>query len=319
MHERSSLHVYIVAHQSEHEGGLPLNTFSKNVPPGRRSGNPKYPIRLYVQLLRLWWRQTEVSETACGPTIAGRLRGTALQVALALSRDRLDLTTGTRRIFTGDDLLTEPAHPEWTDTLTGEVHPAEYAGDGCAICDSKYHWENECPMNQQCGMELSDPSGEHWQEWADDDWYEDWDEDPDYSDYFGKGKKGKYKGFRRKGKGKGFKGFKGKRKFGHGKGHKGKNKFGGYASSTSIFDEVDHSVFMTSQSSASASSPMPPDPWSAYLSTQAEGVSTSAVAKGVSTSARFQEGVKPSWPNYAAHGATSQVSASTSFSGSTDM
>ena len=35
------------------EGGLPLNQFTKNCPPGWRPGQPKYPIQLYIQLDRL--------------------------------------------------------------------------------------------------------------------------------------------------------------------------------------------------------------------------------------------------------------------------
>eukprot|EP00959_Pyramimonas_sp_CCMP1952_P168851 3527608-Pyramimonas_sp.AAC.1 len=55
-------------------GGIPLDTFNKNTPPGWRPGNGKYPLRRYIQLLRLWWRQTELAEYAAGPAMAGRLR-----------------------------------------------------------------------------------------------------------------------------------------------------------------------------------------------------------------------------------------------------
>ena len=75
-------------------GGLPLNTFNRNVPPGWRAGDPKYPLRLYRQLLQLWWRQTELTEAQTGPTLAGRLRGSALQFALALRRENISVLRG---------------------------------------------------------------------------------------------------------------------------------------------------------------------------------------------------------------------------------
>ena len=67
--------------------GLPLQSFSKSAPPGWRSGLPKYPYRLYIQLLKLWWRQTDITEGAAGPTIAGRYKGTAFQVELKIQRN----------------------------------------------------------------------------------------------------------------------------------------------------------------------------------------------------------------------------------------
>ena len=86
-------------------GGLPLNTFSKNVPPGWMPSNPKYPIRLYNQLVKLWYRQTAVGERECGPTLAGRLRGTALQLAMALRRRRWCHDREAFHEFVGEELL----------------------------------------------------------------------------------------------------------------------------------------------------------------------------------------------------------------------
>ena len=34
--------------------GLPLDSFTTSAPPGWRAGLPKYPIRRFTQLLRLW-------------------------------------------------------------------------------------------------------------------------------------------------------------------------------------------------------------------------------------------------------------------------
>ncbi|CAK0865187.1 unnamed protein product [Prorocentrum cordatum] len=109
------------------EPGLPLDSFTKSVPPGWRAGMPKYPIRRYTQLLRLWWRQTDVGESACGPAMAGRLRGAAFQIANSIRANRLDLSTGLMREMIGDELLAQPSHEAWQNAA-GESFPAEPAG-----------------------------------------------------------------------------------------------------------------------------------------------------------------------------------------------
>lgn len=96
-----------MAAESSH--GLSLETFSRSTPPGWKPNMSRYPLRRYLQLLRLWWRTTDVPEHASGPAIAGRLRGTAFQLALSLSADRYDPDTGQVRHMVGDDLLAQPA------------------------------------------------------------------------------------------------------------------------------------------------------------------------------------------------------------------
>ena len=65
--------------------------------------------------------------------IAGRLRGTALQFAMRLKADRLDLTSGQVREMIGDELLSQPSHEMWTDPLTSIVHEAAPAGASLLI------------------------------------------------------------------------------------------------------------------------------------------------------------------------------------------
>ena len=119
--------------RGEKDAGLPLDQFSKNVPPGWRPGVAKYPLRRYFQIMGLWWRQTEVMPHCAGPAIAGRLRGTAFQFALSLSAERLDQETVhvgqayRRRVMTGDELLAQDAHDELTDSA-GVVHPRATSG-----------------------------------------------------------------------------------------------------------------------------------------------------------------------------------------------
>ena len=69
---------------------LPLDVFSRGVPPGWQPGLRKYPMRRYQQLLRLWWMQSDVPEHQAGAAIVGRLRGAAFQYAMRLSQDRLN-------------------------------------------------------------------------------------------------------------------------------------------------------------------------------------------------------------------------------------
>ena len=69
-------------------GSLPLEAFTKSTPPGWRPGVATYPIRRFVQLLRLWWRLTDLPEESAGVAMAGRLRGTAFQFAISLSITR---------------------------------------------------------------------------------------------------------------------------------------------------------------------------------------------------------------------------------------
>ena len=87
------------------ETGAPLDQFTKSMPPGWRPNVARYTLHRYIQLLRLWWRQTDLAESSAGTAMAGRLRGPAFQLAMALSADRLDPATGARRRMTGDELL----------------------------------------------------------------------------------------------------------------------------------------------------------------------------------------------------------------------
>ena len=60
--------------------------------------------------------------------MAGRLRGAAFQLALSLKAERLDVSTGTRRAMTGDELLSQPSHDTWTNPVDQTLHPEEPAG-----------------------------------------------------------------------------------------------------------------------------------------------------------------------------------------------
>ena len=118
---------------------LPLDAFTRSTPPGWRAGVKKYPYKRYLQLMRLWWRQTDVEEPKAGIVIAGRLRGAAFQFALGLSANRYippDADTGWPggfRDLTGDELLCQPSYEAFTDPASGVDVPAGKSGAGVLL------------------------------------------------------------------------------------------------------------------------------------------------------------------------------------------
>ena len=107
----------------DRDGGLPLDAFTRNTPPGWRPGQAAYPLRRYKQLLSLWWRQTDFQEHQIGPAIAGRLRGSAFQVAMAISMERYDPASHTYRVFSGDELLSTPGDQGHVDPMGQPIAP----------------------------------------------------------------------------------------------------------------------------------------------------------------------------------------------------
>ena len=94
-------------HGDDGRGGMPLESFTRSTPPGWRPGVTSYPLRRYKQLLALWWRQTDLEERFLGPAMAGRLRGTAFQLAMAMRENRYDPIAQAFRVFEGDELLAQ--------------------------------------------------------------------------------------------------------------------------------------------------------------------------------------------------------------------
>lgn len=65
-------------------GAIPLQEYRKEVPPGWQPGDPNYPLRTYLDKVRLWYRITNMEDEAIGPLLAGRLYGRASKLALNL-------------------------------------------------------------------------------------------------------------------------------------------------------------------------------------------------------------------------------------------
>ena len=91
-------------------GGLPLGELRKDVPPGWAPGDPSYPLKLFMERLRMWYRTFEGADETVGPLLAGRLQGRAQAIAHSL---RLPDPTG--NIDVGDAALVRLAVDEVRD------------------------------------------------------------------------------------------------------------------------------------------------------------------------------------------------------------
>ena len=96
--------------------GIPLDEFRKDVPPAWMPGDMKYPLKQYLERVKLWYRLYEGADESVGPLLAGRLRGRAQQIALNL---RLPDPHG--RVDVGDAALVRLAVDEVRDPLNGQV------------------------------------------------------------------------------------------------------------------------------------------------------------------------------------------------------
>ena len=71
-------------------GGVPLDEWRKDTPPGWKPGIENYPLKVYFAKLKLWYRCSEVPDEVIGPLVAGRLQGRAQRIALELKLIRPD-------------------------------------------------------------------------------------------------------------------------------------------------------------------------------------------------------------------------------------
>ena len=67
-----------------------MTEYRRDVPPGWQPGVPDYPLRLYFDKLKLWYRVCDGPDECVGPLVAGRLHGRAGRIALQLRVPRPD-------------------------------------------------------------------------------------------------------------------------------------------------------------------------------------------------------------------------------------
>ncbi len=103
-------------------GGLPLGEFNKAVPPGWRPGIPGYPIKLFFEKLKLWYRVTDNAEAQLGVLVAGRLQGAPQKIALIALRLRLPRPVAAGGGYdVGDEALIRLSQEQLVDTVTNTI------------------------------------------------------------------------------------------------------------------------------------------------------------------------------------------------------
>ncbi|CAE8712259.1 unnamed protein product, partial [Polarella glacialis] len=100
-------------------GGLPLREFNKVVPPGWRPGIPGYPIKLFFERLKLWYRVTDNAEAQLGVLVAGRLQGAPQKIALRLRLPRPVAAGGGYDI--GDEAIIRLSQEQLIDAATNTI------------------------------------------------------------------------------------------------------------------------------------------------------------------------------------------------------
>ena len=114
------------------QGGVPLDEWRKDVPPGWKPGVEAYPLKLFFAKLKLWYRCCEVPDEVVGPLIAGRLQGRAQRIALELKLVRPD---GTYDI--GDAALVRLSVDEVIDPVDGVTIIQRHIPSGVqALCNA---------------------------------------------------------------------------------------------------------------------------------------------------------------------------------------
>ncbi len=96
-------------------GGIPLDEYSKSVPPGWRGDIDTYAFKRYLERLKLWGRITDVAHNVKGAVVVGRLRSDAYKIAMGTKIRRVRMIENAAGVpepklvtFTGDDAVCEP-------------------------------------------------------------------------------------------------------------------------------------------------------------------------------------------------------------------
>lgn len=102
-------------------GGIPLDEFSKSVPPGWRPGVDSYPLKLYLEKVKLWYKITDATDEQIGPLLAGRLKGNAEKMALKLQLPKAGRPLADNGFDVGDAAVVRMAIDEVRDPLSGAI------------------------------------------------------------------------------------------------------------------------------------------------------------------------------------------------------
>ena len=116
---------------------LSLKSYSKDIPPGWR---PRaYPLKEYVEALKVWVKLTTLSEDKYGAAVMSRLDGQALKLAQNLSIRRYDPETNAVETKVGVDALSLPWLPPGR-TPQGVEYPRQESGIKLLIDKFEEHY-----------------------------------------------------------------------------------------------------------------------------------------------------------------------------------
>ena len=107
-------------------GGLPLDEYNRQTPPGWKPYMSDYPLRLFLEKLKLWYRQFQGDDAEVGVLVAGRLKGGALTTALKLRVPKPNAMGG--GFYVGDEALCQPAVQEILDQAGRQIQPPIKSG-----------------------------------------------------------------------------------------------------------------------------------------------------------------------------------------------
>ena len=124
--------VFAMAEAPSTSGGIPLHEFRREVPPGWAPGLPEYPLRLYFERLKLWYRVFDGSDEMVGPLVAGRLQGKAQRLGMQLRLPRPDGS-----VDVGSDALVRLSVEEVRDPMDPNVVIQQAIPSGVqALCNA---------------------------------------------------------------------------------------------------------------------------------------------------------------------------------------
>ena len=106
-----------------------MEDYTKSCPPGWQPYMHNYPLKTYREKLALWLRITDITEDKLGPTVLGRIKGSAYRLIMKMRVPRQPTPEHPNGYFlTEDAAVAAPAQPAipatdaWQD---GNVfHPA---------------------------------------------------------------------------------------------------------------------------------------------------------------------------------------------------
>ena len=104
--------------------GMPLQQYTKAVPPGWRAGLPEYPLKRFLELLEVWTTITDVEQQKLGAAIVGRLVGRVQSLAFNLVITKQDQSTvrGMAALAFRESRLMEHTQPRLLDCKRSSTH-----------------------------------------------------------------------------------------------------------------------------------------------------------------------------------------------------